>query len=155
MRLHFHVVSAGPWQLYKPLQEFTDAENFPPFTWDMRPVDIGFNPVTVLRNLHPSPDVLFRHKVAKIRALLRQLPNTMVLVGDSAERDPEVYAEIVKACPDRVAAVFIRDIAGAREREYEALFPTGAGVKPQWFRSAGELPPSLGTIKTRLSTQCR
>ena len=155
VKLHFHVVSAGPWQLYKPLQEFTDAENFPPFTWDMRPVDIGFNPATVLHDLHPNPDVLLRHKVAKIRALLRQLPNTMVLVGDSAEQDPEVYAEIVKACPDRVAAVFIREIAGARERNYDTLFPPGTGPKSQRFRAAGELPTTLAAAKAGVSEQCR
>ena len=155
VRLHFHVVSAGPWQLYKPLREFTDAENFPPFTWDMRPVDIGFNPVTVLRDLHPNPNVLLRHKVAKIRALLRQLPNTMVFVGDSAEQDPEVYAEIVKACPDRVAAVFIREIAGARERNYDTLFPSGAGAKPQRFRVAGDLPAKLEVAKPGSGNQCR
>ena len=121
----------------------------------MRPVDIGFNPVTALRELHPNPDVIFRHKVAKIRALLKQLPNTVVLVGDSAEQDPEVYAEIVKACPDRVAAVYIREIPGARERDYDALFRPGAGVKPQRFRTASDLPITLGAVKVGASGQCR
>jgi phosphatidate phosphatase APP1 len=154
-KLHFHVVSAGPWQLYGPLREFTDGENFPPFTWDMRPVDIGFNPVAALRELHPNPDVIFKHKVARIRALLRQLPNPVVLIGDSAEQDPEVYAEIANACPDRVAAVFIRDIPGARARNDDALFRPGAGVKPQRFRTAGELPMTLGGAKAGSIGQCR
>ena len=154
-KLHFHVVSAGPWQLYKPLKEFTDAENFPSFTWDMRPVDIGFNPVTALRELHPGPDVIFRHKVAKIRALLGLMPNSVVLIGDSAEQDPEVYAEIAKACPDRVAAVFIREIPGARERDYDALFRHGAGVKPQRYRTASELPMTLADASAGAGSQCR
>ena len=154
-KLHFHVVSAGPWQLYKPLREFTDAANFPPFTWDMRPVDIGFNPVTALRELHPSPDVIFRHKVAKISALLKQLPNQLVLVGDSAEQDPEVYAEIVKACPDRIAAAYIRDIPGARARNYDTLFRSSASMTLRRFRTASEIPSTLSNLSLKLSDQCR
>lgn len=40
-RIHFHVVSAGPWQFNEPLRRFTEEAGFPAFTWDMRSVDIG------------------------------------------------------------------------------------------------------------------
>jgi phosphatidate phosphatase APP1 len=33
-----------------------------------------------------------------------------VLVGDSGERDPEIYADIVAAHPGRVLAVYIREV---------------------------------------------
>jgi phosphatidate phosphatase APP1 len=155
IKLHFHVVSAGPWQLHTPLREFTDGANFPPFTWDMRTIDIGFDPVVALREIHPNPNVIFRHKVAKIRALLKRLPNPVVLVGDSAEQDPEVYAAIAQVCPDRVAAVFIREIANARERDYGALFGAGAGIKPQLFRVASDLPLKLSNPRIGPGTQCR
>jgi phosphatidate phosphatase APP1 len=40
-QIHFHVVSAGPWQFYEPLRRFTEEAGLPAFTWDMRSVDIG------------------------------------------------------------------------------------------------------------------
>ncbi|HJW10842.1 MAG TPA: phosphatase domain-containing protein, partial [Albitalea sp.] len=46
--LHFHVVSAGPWQFHEPLRRFTEEERFPTFTWDMRSVDTT-EPATLLR----------------------------------------------------------------------------------------------------------
>ncbi|KAI8050230.1 hypothetical protein BDF22DRAFT_745557 [Syncephalis plumigaleata] len=33
-----------------------------------------------------------------------------ILVGDSGEKDPEVYAEIARRFPDRVACIFIHDV---------------------------------------------
>lgn len=35
-----------------------------------------------------------------------------VLVGDSAEQDPEIYGELARANPERIAAIFIRDVTG-------------------------------------------
>ena len=33
-----------------------------------------------------------------------------VLIGDSGEKDPEIYADIVRAYPDRILAVYIREV---------------------------------------------
>ena len=40
-----------------------------------------------------------------------------LLVGDSGERDPEVYAEVARRHPDRVAGVAIRQVEGKLSRE--------------------------------------
>jgi phosphatidate phosphatase APP1 len=50
-------------------------------------------------------------KAGRIREILdghRGLP--FVLIGDSGERDPEIYAEIVRAYPGRILAVYIREV---------------------------------------------
>jgi phosphatidate phosphatase APP1 len=153
--VHFHVVSAGPWQLYEPLRQFTDVQKFPSFTWDMRSVDIGYDLKVAISELHLKPETIFEHKVQKIRALLKLLPNQVVLVGDSAERDPEVYAEILKSCPARVAAVFIREITGGMPRDYDRLFRSDSGVKPQRFQKTSDLPNTLTPLKEGSSSQCR
>ena len=64
-----------------------------------------------------------------------------VLVGDSGERDPEVYGEIARRHPDRVHRIFIRDVTGERSdaaRYKEAFRDVPAG---SWsvFRNAEEL----------------
>ena len=46
-----------------------------------------------------------------------------VLIGDSGQRDPEIYTEIVSTHPRRVLAVYIRDVSrnSERDRTIEAL----------------------------------
>jgi phosphatidate phosphatase APP1 len=51
------------------------------------------------------------HKLAMIRKVLDvnpQLP--FVLVGDSGQQDPEIYAQVVRENPDRIKAIYIRDV---------------------------------------------
>jgi 5'-deoxynucleotidase YfbR-like HD superfamily hydrolase len=47
--------------------------------------------------------------IERMLALYHDLP--FVLIGDSGQHDPEVYAGIVAAHPGRVAAVYIRNVS--------------------------------------------
>src|SRR5690606_15740831 len=52
-----------------------------------------------------------RHKRAQIEKLLETYPDLpFILIGDSGQRDPEIYAQVVRDFPGRVAAVYIRDV---------------------------------------------
>jgi phosphatidate phosphatase APP1 len=42
-----------------------------------------------------------------------------VLIGDSGQHDPEIYAAIVREHPDRVTAVYIRDVSRSSNRRRE------------------------------------
>jgi phosphatidate phosphatase APP1 len=66
-----------------------------------------------------------------------------VLVGDSGERDPEVYATILSEFAERVDAVFIRNVSREDQKaRYERLFPgKEARVKLKVFQDPKELPP--------------
>ncbi len=45
-----------------------------------------------------------------------------ILIGDSGQRDPEIYAEIVREHPGRVLAIYLRNVSDAARREgIEAL----------------------------------
>ena len=49
-------------------------------------------------------------KHGRIREVLDTHPGlSFVLIGDSAEKDPEIYADIVRAYPKRILAVYIRE----------------------------------------------
>ncbi len=66
-------------------------------------------------NLFSDP---IAYKVDAITDILKRYPKkTFVLVGDSGERDPEVYGEIVKTFPNRVLAVYIRDVSKGDETD--------------------------------------
>jgi phosphatidate phosphatase APP1/putative sterol carrier protein len=142
-RVQFHVVSAGPWQLNEPLRQFAAEAGFPPFTWHMRSVDIN---VAHLRELTAKP---YAFKVTKIRELMKLFPKRhFVCVGDSGEQDPEVYSKILSEFPDRVDAVFIRDVTEQSQdaARYQKLFRGAAAAKLRVFRDPKDLPV-LGTLE--------
>ena len=57
------------------------------------------------------PALLF-YKTSTIESILRTYPQRrFVLVGDSGEKDPEVYAELARRFPEQVMHVFIRDVS--------------------------------------------
>jgi len=101
----FHYVSAGPWQLFAPLEEFRRAFGFPQGTFDMQLFRIKDS--SSLNFLGPHDE----HKIAAIEPLLAAFPNRrFVLVGDSGERDPEIYGTLARKYPKRIAHIFIRNV---------------------------------------------
>lgn len=113
----FHLVSAGPWQLYEPLAEFVRASEFPPVTFHMR--EFRLNDASLLEFARDPQNA----KVEAIARILRRWPQRrFVLVGDSGEKDPEAYGAVARQFPEQVAAILIRDVTGqtrddARYRE--------------------------------------
>jgi phosphatidate phosphatase APP1 len=110
-------VSRGPWSIYEILDEFFQLHRIP----------IG--PILFLREWgltvqSPLPRRAEDHKLELIRnmlALYRELP--FVLIGDSGQRDPEIYAQIVREHPGCVLSIYIRNVSRdpARHRAIEAL----------------------------------
>jgi len=146
-RIHFHVVSAGPWQFNEPLRQFTEGAGFPAFTWDMRSVDIGDVSV-LLKEMSPDKTDMYEFKLQKIRAFMARFPKRhVVLVGDSGEKDPEVYAKILSEFPGRVDGVFIRNVNREDQKDrYEKLFwNKEAAAKLRLFKDPRELPPLIST----------
>ncbi len=104
-------VSRGPWNLYEVLEEFFSIH------------DIPVGPILFLRDwgislTHPFPRKAKGHKLSLIRrmlALYEDLP--FVLIGDSGQKDPEIYAQVVRENPGRIKAVYIRNIDNDPDRE--------------------------------------
>lgn len=97
-------VSRGPWSIYEMLTEFFQRNGIPA------------GPILFLREWgltlqRPLPRRAEDHKVKLIRqmlALYHDLP--FVLIGDSGQHDPEVYARIVHDYPGRIRAIYIRNV---------------------------------------------
>jgi phosphatidate phosphatase APP1 len=90
-------VSSSPWNLHAFLQAFLRHRGFP----------VG--PV-LLRDLLGTPAGR-EEKADRIREVLDVHPDLpFVLIGDSGERDPEIYADIVRTYPGRILAVYIREV---------------------------------------------
>ena len=78
--------------------------------------------VVMLRNLGLGADndplSVQDYKLQRISALMELYDGCgFVLIGDSGEKDPEVYAALRAAQPDRVRAVMVRQIGEGDQRE--------------------------------------
>jgi phosphatidate phosphatase APP1 len=134
----FHYLSGTPWELSGLLEEYFRTEGFPKGGLYLRKIE--YTPAGARQFSAPPADL----KNKTLAALLDRYPRrTFVLVGDSGERDPEVYAEIARSRPGRVARIWIRDVTGEAPDagRYTEAF---AGLPSQlWtlFKSGEELPP--------------
>ncbi len=131
----FHYVSAGPWQLYEPLTSFMSRVAFPLGTLHLQ----NFRLKDDSRfNLLDSPR---RYKLTEIEALLTQFPKrSFVLVGDAGQEDPEIYAEVARAHPGQIRAIYIRLIGprGMPESRLQAV-QKGLRIPVQVFEKPTEL----------------
>ncbi|KAI9323093.1 hypothetical protein BX666DRAFT_1846751 [Dichotomocladium elegans] len=58
-----------------------------------------------------------QHKMDVISQILEDFPNRkFILVGDSGERDPEVYRQIYNRYPHQIVKIFIHDVSSTRAR---------------------------------------
>jgi phosphatidate phosphatase APP1 len=99
-------VSSSPWNLYDVIGDFLDAEGIPAGPLLLRDWDLG---PSILRNEE--------HKSAHIREILETYPDLrFILVGDSGQEDPKIYARAVAAYPERILAVYIRKVVPHPDR---------------------------------------
>lgn len=101
-------VSSSPWNLYPFLTEFLKLHNIPLGTLFLK--DFG-NHTIFNSGEHGA------HKTSSIEAILNAYPDlTFILIGDSGEKDPEIYREIVSKYPNRIRTIYIRSINTKPER---------------------------------------
>lgn len=93
-------VSSSPWNLYDVIEEFLEAQQIPAGPLLLRDWDLG---PSVLRNA--------AYKTGVIREILASYPSLpFILVGDSGQEDPEIYADIIATHPGRILAAYIRSV---------------------------------------------
>ena len=132
----FHYVSASPWQLYEPLAEFTAASGFPAGSWHLKQFRVKDGSFLALLD---APE---NYKPTVLEPLLRQFPKRrFLLVGDSGERDPEIYGALARQFPAQVHSIFIRDVTGedAKAVRYEAALKDVPTSKWRVFREPVEI----------------
>lgn len=117
-------VSSSPWHLFEPLVEFMRVQRIP-----LGPLLLRELSVRALI----KPELSRNHKLEKIESILRAYPALpFVLIGDSGERDPEIYAEILRRHPTSVRVIYIRNVnpdpsrIEALDRLTEQVSATGA-----------------------------
>jgi hypothetical protein len=141
----FHYVSGGPWQLYGPLSGFLFGAQagFPEGSFHMKNArknlfsGDGWHDLSALVT---NENLTYELKVAQIAELMQRFPGRrFILVGDSGERDPEVYRAIAKSFPAQVQEILIRDVVNDREKNKDRL--AGMTIIPAPTVTFGPLVP--------------
>lgn len=104
---YFHYVSASPWQLYPSLKPFM-KEHYPKGTISLRKFRLKDS--SLISFLKPS--VVYKTK--QITKIINRYPkHQFILIGDSGEHDPQVYADIYKLFPSKIKSIQIRAVEGS------------------------------------------
>jgi phosphatidate phosphatase APP1 len=98
-----YYVSSSPWNLYSLLTEFLDLQGIPMGPLMLRDWDLDRRMMASDRHQSHKGEI-----IRQIVALHPKLP--FILIGDSGQQDPEIYKAIVQEYPDRILAVYIRNI---------------------------------------------
>jgi len=120
----FHYLTSSPIQLYPALSKFLEDSFFPAGILHPRES-------TSWRTMYSNRKGSIAHKKGVLTRLLMDFPRRkFILVGDSGESDPEIYADIARSYPKRILSIHIRNVTG-EDRAAPRYQQTFAGIDPQ------------------------
>jgi len=128
----FHFVSASPYQLFEDLNKFTQEAGFPPATFYLKRIRVKDK--SLLQLLADPQD----YKIQHIEPLLKLFPERkFVMVGDSGEKDPEIYTQLFQKYPDQIEKVWIRNVNNASADRMDGI----DADKWEYFSEGSDLLP--------------
>jgi phosphatidate phosphatase APP1 len=140
----FHYVSSSPWQIYGPLYDFLHKHGFPGGSMHLkwfRLRDEIFKRWRLMRR---------KSKGGVIAGMIQRMPyRKFLLVGDSGERDPEIYAKLARRFPYQIVGCLIRDLEAlpVDSKRHDALRKSFGNVPLTLFREPCEIAGMLATIQ--------
>lgn len=100
----FFYVSSSEWNLYDYLLEFTKVNELPRGVFLLNVLKLFSQLLKTGQNNHQT-------KFTRIVRIMESYPKQrFVLLGDSSQHDPYIYESIVRHFPNRIHAVYIRDV---------------------------------------------
>lgn len=100
----FFYVSSSEWNLFDYIDEFILQNGLPKGV-------LLLSPMKTLSQLLGTGQKNHGSKFDRIGRILNAFPKQQfILLGDSSQQDPQIYASIVEHHPGRIFAVYIRDI---------------------------------------------
>ena len=126
----FIYLSNSPYQLYEPLTQFLQ-KSYPEGAYYMRHIDWKTVRQSIDKLIAADEEMRTKENPKKhnLIPILERFPHrTFILVGDSTEKDAEIYRDLYlgqnfpdgfKAEPfaDRIAKVYIRDVPNSKRRD--------------------------------------
>ena len=138
-------VSSSPWNLYDFLVEFMQINGIPAGPVFLR--DYGLSTLTSALS-HQA-------KLKPMHWLLDTYADlSFVLMGDSGQRDPELYSQLLHDYPGRIKAIYIRDVSGdKRDAAVDALAEEMAVLGVPMIRAANSTAMAESAAELGLVTR--
>lgn len=99
-------VSHSPWNLYRYLELFLKTNNFPKGPILLRSIS------SLRAKNRKSPAPQKQHEIVNILETYTNL--CFILIGDSGEKDGDIYLEIAKTYPNQIKAIYLRSVNDAK-----------------------------------------
>nr|WP_262919038.1 App1 family protein [Tunicatimonas sp. TK19036] len=107
----FFYVSSSEWNLYDLLVDFCEHHDFPKGPFLLKDAQIH------LKKIWKAGGGNHHHKYEKICRIFDMYPHLpFILVGDSGQHDAEIYSELSQKHPNRILAIYIRDVRPSRHQ---------------------------------------
>ncbi|MHA4809996.1 App1 family protein [Flavitalea flava] len=130
----FFYVSGSEWNLYDDLHEFFIHNKLPEGVFLLNQLKRWFQLFRTGKTNHEG-------KLLRIVRILEAFPKQQfVLLGDNSQHDPAIYASILGKYPDRIFAVYIRNVYARKETDSREQLTEmeKMGVHTCFYKDAGE-----------------
>lgn len=105
----FFYVSSSEWNLYDNLNEFFKFNKLPKGAFLL-------NQIKVWYQLFKTGNTKHQGKLTRVMRIFEAFPRQkFVLLGDNSQKDPEIYVALANKYPDKVVAIYIRNITAKKE----------------------------------------
>jgi phosphatidate phosphatase APP1 len=130
----FFYVSSSEWNLYEYLVETFRFNKLPEGIFLLNQIKMWTNLIRTGKTGHEG-------KLLRVMRIIAAYPNQrFVFFGDNSQQDPNIYATIAAKYPEKVEAVYIRNIVPANAEKTKATLETirALGIKICLFRNSSE-----------------
>lgn len=115
-------VSSSEWNLYDLLVDFCKVRGIPKGPFLLQTLEEDWY------KFWKSGGGTHGHKADKIRHILSTYHDLkFILIGDSGQKDAEIYSKIVEEFPERILAIYIRDVSKPKRQMY--IKTMGEGIE--------------------------
>jgi phosphatidate phosphatase APP1 len=105
-----HYLSGSPRQLQTSLEKFIHENHFSMASMHLKPLHISLSSFSFY-NFFDSAST-FTHKSATLKQMMLDFPTqSFILIGDSGEKDPEIYASFLESHAPQIKAIYIRNVS--------------------------------------------
>ncbi len=111
----FFYVSSSEWNLYDDLDDFFTYNGLPPGAFLLNSLKRWFELFKTGKTKHEGKLI----KAARIMDVFPQ--QQFVLLGDNSQSDPSIYASVADKYPEKIFAIFIRNIRAERAMNTKEL----------------------------------
>ncbi len=138
----FFYVSSSEWNLYDYLVEFFNYNKLPEGIFLLNQVKRWYQLFKTGKTKHAG-------KLLRIARIMEAFPKQQfVLIGDNSQHDPDIYTTIAAKYPQKIFAIYIRNIKPANEAATKQVLATAvaAGIHTFLFTGSDEAREHSRTI---------